>query len=506
MAERTRIAVERGHAGTGSGNTRRDFLGKAGLIAGGAGLLGLPASRALADEPDDCTPPSSSVPAVPFTPDTSVAVNPRKSYADLTQAEVDRLKAAYAALRKLTQTDPNDPRGWLQQANVHCWYCGGGNDGASGESIHFSWWFFPWHRCYLHFHEAILGKLIGDPTLRLAYWDWASTANRTLPAAFTSPNDATNALFDANRGTTPSDALPDFLVGPSVMTNVLGAPNFDLFGGIDANSPNANGGTLENGPHGAVHIWVGSPNDLSQSMIDMGVLATAAQDPLFFAHHCNIDRLWEAWRNASTTTHLNPTSTAWLDHRWTFYDENKRLTSISVRDVLDYENSLRYSYENIAMPGQTLVEIAAPAQNITLTPEPMVVRAAELKPEVRTHLLTAHAQAQVRHHVLHIDGIEVPANRSAFVRVFVNNPQASANTPAEGPTYIGYFTVLAKTTKIAHGKKHRPINIALDVTDKIGALLQGNAGLSVTLVPVGPVAAKPASINLSFKKVYISED
>src|SRR5205814_8531160 len=87
-------------------------------------------------------------------------------------ANLLRLQAAYAAMRNLTLTDPADPRGWMQQANVHCWYCGGGTDNVEGEEIHGSWWFFAWHRCYLYFHERILGKLLGDPTVALACWDW----------------------------------------------------------------------------------------------------------------------------------------------------------------------------------------------------------------------------------------------------------------------------------------------------------------------------------------------
>jgi tyrosinase len=39
--------------------------------------------------------------------------------------------------------------------------------------------------------------------------------------------------------------------------------------------------------HDQVHVWVGG---------DMQDVTTAAYDPLFFAHHCMIDRLWYLWQ------------------------------------------------------------------------------------------------------------------------------------------------------------------------------------------------------------------
>src|SRR5262249_23495065 len=38
---------------------------------------------------------------------------------------------------------------------------------------------------------------------------------------------------------------------------------------------------------------------------------TAALDPIFWLHHCNIDRLWEVWRQ-NPPTHVDPTESAWV--------------------------------------------------------------------------------------------------------------------------------------------------------------------------------------------------
>jgi tyrosinase len=45
--------------------------------------------------------------------------------------------------------------------------------------------------------------------------------------------------------------------------------------------------------HGAVHVWVGGT---------MGQIPWAAYDPIFWAHHAMIDRLWRLWQNR----HPNP--------------------------------------------------------------------------------------------------------------------------------------------------------------------------------------------------------
>src|SRR5712691_10451056 len=121
---------------------RREFLVRAGLAAGGLGLLGRPGAggRAAGQDPlpSDCAPPFPSKPAVKFVPSLNQPIRVRKSAFDLSDSGA-KLNQAYQALRDLTQKDPNNPIGWMQQANVHCYYCGGPNADQLPE-IHDSWW------------------------------------------------------------------------------------------------------------------------------------------------------------------------------------------------------------------------------------------------------------------------------------------------------------------------------------------------------------------------------
>jgi tyrosinase len=64
----------------------------------------------------------------------------------------------------------------------------------------------------------------------------------------------------------------------------------------------------------------------------MSLFETAAQDPIFWLHHSNIDRLWETWRNQPG--HALPTDNAWLRQHFEI-GSGTALVSLKVGDVLD---------------------------------------------------------------------------------------------------------------------------------------------------------------------------
>jgi polyphenol oxidase len=482
-----------------AGATRRGFLRTAGLVTGGLGLFGLAPGRARAqDDPENCAPPTSPNPPVPFAPDTSQPVLPRKSAFELSSSEIQLLQDAYGALRELTQKNPNDPRGWQQQANVHCWYCGGGQDGQAGPEIHGSYRFFPWHRCYLYYHERILGKLVGNPNFRLPYWDWSDPSDRTLPPPYTNPNSSSNPLFDAHRGASPTDQIPARYVGPEYMqTRILQTTSWRVFMGTDVSA-----GNLENGPHGLVHIWVGDPT-LQAANEDMGVLATAAQDPVFFAHHSNIDRYWDVWLQMGDGR-TNPTDSGWATQTWTFYDENSVLRSITAGDVVNFEQNLRYTYGAGAAATQVkpLLSLST-QQNSVLGPEPLTRKVA-VPGAVRTRLMGETAEvARPRPLVLHIEGIEHAPTQASVVHVFANKPGATAASELSGDNFLGYFAIVPNSLRKAHS--HGEAEVVFDVSDTVRNLLAGQGDLSVTLVPA-TAQGKPKETQIVFDEIYLATE
>ncbi|KAL0401032.1 UNVERIFIED_CONTAM: Polyphenol oxidase A1, chloroplastic [Sesamum latifolium] len=206
----------------------------------------------------------------------------------------------------------------MQQANVHCAYC---NDGYNQEGhsnvrflVHSSWLFFPFHRWYLYFYERICRKLLQDETFALPFWNYDSPSGMEIPAMF---NDSSSSLYDRLRN---QDHLPPAVVDLNWDSFITGIPpeenqinyNLNLMykqmitnattprlflgqpyrAGDDA--PTRSGsGSIEIAPHITVHAWTGDPKQ--PFLEDMGTFYAAARDPIFYAHHANIDRLWNIW-------------------------------------------------------------------------------------------------------------------------------------------------------------------------------------------------------------------
>ncbi|KAH7300009.1 hypothetical protein KP509_24G040700 [Ceratopteris richardii] len=283
------------------------------------------------------------------------------------QVTPDYIAKYTEAYRRLRSLPSSDPRAYMMQANVHCAFCDNAydeNGTAVDYQVHNSWFFFPWHRWYLYFHERILASLIGDDTFALPFWNWDAPGGYTIPPMFDNPN---STLYDTKRNPlhrnpkvvdldysfsesnrTPQQQLQ---VNNSVMYRqmVTAAKTPSLFFGQSyrqGDSPGPGAGTVENTPHGTVHVWTGNPSNPNDE--DMGTLYSAARDPIFFAHHGNVDRLWSIWKTlGGRRTDL--TDSDYLQATFEFYDENKNLVRVKIADALQTEN-LRYNYQNVDIP------------------------------------------------------------------------------------------------------------------------------------------------------------
>jgi polyphenol oxidase len=382
--------------------SRRSFLQRMGLGVGalGAGLFGglaLPESVLAV-----CEPPGNPGTPKPWRKDCRMIL-PRRPASTLSAAEITQLKDAYKAMRALDTSAPNDPRGFLRQANVHCWYCG------AGTQVHFTWQFFAWHRAYLYFHERILGKLIGDMNFRLPYWDWDTPSHRKLPGAYSDPNDNSNPLWNGTRSMDPTEEIPEEDVGEDVMEAALTADTFTEFGGTASGS-----GIPEGTPHGAVHVDVGG---------DMGFFDSAGKDPVFYAHHANVDKMWSDWNKASSI-HTNPTATAFLNLTWNFYDENKVWRSIKASQVLNHDTQLRYTYG----PSKFLEQLPCLLDWFPIKTDWRVSQTLKFAGQTRAKMMKVVEQGGRAR--LHLNELAVPTDKSAVYRLYATPEAAKAD---EGP-------------------------------------------------------------------------
>jgi len=192
---------------------------------------------------------------------------------------------------------------------------------------HQSWYFPPWHRGYLIALEAQIREAVvslgGPSSWALPYWNYLGPDDQhEMPPAFaqpTLPDGTPNPLLvEARYG--PNDNKNIFIPVPPVSqacqsndryTGSSPATPFPGYGGPETAFWHGGGtsGNLESNPHNQVHVDIGGAvsNQLWGLMSDPGL---AALDPIFYLHHCNIDRMWALWNAAGNT---NPTEANWLN-------------------------------------------------------------------------------------------------------------------------------------------------------------------------------------------------
>src|SRR5216684_1540653 len=292
-----------------NGPDRRAFLAWAAYTA---------ASRCVTagPPPENCNLPTNLIQSLPegkaFTPETTVL--PRRTISSLTGSELgklfDDLTRAYTVLKSRSDQRADDPTGLLYQGWLHDYYCGSG-----GHDVHRSWFFLPWHRAFVYFHELILRGILGDH-FRLPVWDWENV-------------DAVPYFY---RNWAASHGCEQFSVGLNgkVVSCSLQAWLLSETPGQDFLGTDQQSGNAQAGPHTFVHSQIG------------GLLAdpkTAAADPLFYAHHTNVDRFWCYWRRH----YQFGDRPEWLQKSFCFFDGHGQPVKITVQDLVS-EERLGYQY------------------------------------------------------------------------------------------------------------------------------------------------------------------
>jgi polyphenol oxidase len=431
-----------------------------------------------------CQVPNFAAPATPFTPDTSLAIRERKRVSQLIPADITRLRLAYQKCRELAASDPSDPRGFLQQAQVHLCYCG---DSAE---VHKSYFFLPWHRAFLYFHERILGKLIGDMSFALPCWDWDDAANQQLPSIYTAA--AANSLFDSKRAVNVPPPIPP--PWSTLTQNALRQRTPDAFLGASWIPALGTQGMIESSPHNPVHSWVAGG-----AAEDMGLTGTAARDPVFYAHHANVDRMWTKWLSQGGGR-ANHSVSDFLNETWEFFDENKVLVRIKSSDVLNHETQLRYRYD-VALP--PLTTVAAPTTTMVIpvdtSPGPRTLGLAPTTLTITPDPLQLGALVAARPELgftvyLEVEGISIPADSSPLVNVFWGS-DATVITPVSDPSFVGLISNFATAGAGAH--LHPKFNAVFEVTDRVNTLTFGST-ISVTLVPTAFAGLPPLTFQVTY--------
>jgi len=210
---------------------------------------------------------------------------------------------------------------------IRDWYCW--HNGGNFRHLPNADFFLPWHRAYIKTLEDNLRDQ--DPNVAQPWWDWSSPLSHRegIPQSYKSeplnkfhidvakmniPDAPENAPINKDTTRHPMDLSR--LPTPEDINNL-----YDLEDFVDFSR------SLEQ-IHNGIHMWV------SGTFSDIG---TSAFDPLFFAHHANIDRIWYIWQLKQGNSTI---PSEWLD---------KSLAPFpyTFREVLNI-NTLGYDYATMS--------------------------------------------------------------------------------------------------------------------------------------------------------------
>jgi tyrosinase len=244
--------------------------------------------------------------------------------------------AMAAAERRLDRAGYNAIAGFHGAPDWYCWH-----HQQNPRTTEQARLFLPWHRAYLWWLEQALQDrardlppAIGATDISLPWWDW--TAVRDVPTAYRSTSTSTR---DRNPLAATRAYVPT--ARPPVDRWTRRAPGANPFSRLPTraqvdslleDSDFASFSDRLEDFHDSVHGWVGG---------DMGSVSTAAYDPIFFAHHCMIDRLWYLWQVRWGIARIPPS----------LIDLPLSPFGLTVRDTLSVQR-LGYEYANrsLALP------------------------------------------------------------------------------------------------------------------------------------------------------------
>ena len=312
----------------------------------------------------------------------------------------------------------SDNRSWIYWAEFHgfnryeCWH----GARVAGTSFPYDL-FLPWHRAYLVFFDNAARDQ--DPDAVLPWWDWTSDVSHQsgLPAAYTAggpalqsgPIPAINGAPERRTARNPGD--PADLPTPERVEEVLNLTDFRDFSN-----------QLQD-IHDSIHGWVGGY---------MGAIATAAFDPVFWAHHAMIDRLWYLWQLRHGVNNI-PAE----------YLDKALFPGYTVQQVLDVR-ALGYDYAAAAVAAGTDVPPGAAGSDAGEVPDPAPIE--EPTPPTTGPKYTSET--------LKVGALDATASRvdiefhrvdhagaSYEGRVYLNNPQADEGTGYDDPSYAGSYHI-----------------------------------------------------------------
>ena len=404
--------------------------------------------------------------------------------------------------------------------------------------------FVIWHRAYVYYFERILRDAAQDPGLSLPYWNYTDKKQRKFPSLYADPendpstNQPTNPLYDARR---ENALLAQFLELSDDAVSTDLAFKTEKFFGVTAASGFAGAaddmepgsqGLIERSPHNNVHFAVGGfiatdPTGNNGTAGLMADVTTAAFDPIFWAHHCNIDRLWSVWDCLPKRQWGSAPPAAWFTEKpWWFYDADGNPKNLERGFYMQAANldihfdtdksTCRPLSAKLPTGGTRLASTAGNNETAAVSPTARLERVEigslsvplELSPTTPTvkdvpvtgeNVFGAHAAkdallevpvGKVRRLLVELEGVDYKTVPAVSYQVYVNLPEGTAPT-TESPNYVGSLGLFG--IKHAEGHHNGGHNQVFDVTDIVKDQSAAEKSLKVTIVPVPLLVRSPSA-------------
>ena len=358
--------------------------------------------------------------------------------------------------------------------------------------------FLPWHRMYVYYFEEIIRSVSGDAAFTLPYWNYSTsdpTTHGVIPPEFTKKNDPIyGSLYVDNRnpGVNMGQPIDKGQPANTLSTDSLLECVYDPLG-VHPGFCNK----LDFGLHGTVHVLVGNT-------LNMGSVPWSAGDPIFWLHHCNIDRLWASWNAGGRT---NPagmgsftfsqkkmpvvgTVAAWMDPKTEKHGY--------CYDFLESVPKCPTTRESLVALAQQQLRVATvKSKEIKLGSGPTKVTLEPLPPKEGAKALPFHEQIKVlpkdKHVYLIVKNLQAEAEPGVLYHLYLELPEGAKDEKA-APHLVGTVNFFhAVKHGGAHDQKAPDQFYEFDITDLARGLLAKNiltASPTLTIAPAGTPAEK----------------
>jgi tyrosinase len=432
----------------------------------------------------------------------------------------DQTIVEYAkAVTIMKARDSSDPTSWSYQAAIH------GTHAAQTKPLwngcqHGTWFFVAWHRMFIYYFEQIVRAAVVQAGVSsdwaLPFWDYGAGGQQaTIPLAFRDPevNGSPNPLYVSQRaqGINSGLALPPAVASPA---RALSRPKFTgmaQFGGgiTSVQQFSSSTGQLEQTPHNDVHGLVGGQggwmNDPDQ----------AAEDPIFWLHHANIDRIWFVW---SGPTHEDPADQRWTGQKFSFFDAEGNQVQKTCADVVDNAQEFGYTYEPASehaalaatptgprgkepammTPGGSEEErepelVGASDASVRLAGGPATV-ALQIDAKAKEAVLADTGVTEPTHIYLSVEDIDAQRNPGTVYGIYVNLPEDASPESAEShhAGNVSFFGV--ERARNPRGDEHaHGLRVTHEITELAHALAThgewDGQHVNITFRPLGLIPA-----------------